>query len=304
MKTCIYCGEPLETGASPCRQCGRTQLPAKRFNGIISISLIGIVILAALLYWSLSQLVWLPLARLIFYGVANILGLDYTMLELPNQSFTNAVWLIGGAVLYLPLITFLVIRFGVKHAVVAALVGPLPFAYMDAWTWAAPDKPGILQFIIVLLVSIAVGVLLHFLYFLVSARWPARAAVIQAWALQPARPRPTGIFGDKITPLPVTVASPIVEEYQEIELDVVPQNPPSQAIIEAPAASAPEPVAELVPVARVNESAPPKLAAGIAVDSVENTEAPTGQGLPVWVLVVGLAVLIIIGILLVSFALK
>jgi len=318
MKTCIYCGEPLEASALRCSQCGRAQLPARRFNGIISISLIGIVILAALLYWSLSQLIWLPLARIIFYGTANLLGLDYTMLELPNQSFNNAVWLIGGAILYLPLITFMVMRFGFKRTLVTALVGPLPFAYLDAWTWAILDpntKPGFLQFIVVLLASVAVGILLHFLYFFVSARWPARATVIQAWGLQPARARTTGVFGDKITPLPITVANPMVEEFQEIKLEVPSQNPPSQAIIEMQsdpaqttdsvrATSASESMAELVPAARVNESVPPKLTAGITTDPEENGEAPTGQGLPVWMLVVGLGVLIIIGILLVSFALK
>ena len=65
-----------------------------------------------------------------------------------------------------------------------------------------------------------------------------------------------------------------------------------------------QPAPELVPVARVKESAPPKLAAGILANSGENNEGPPGQGLPVWVMVVGLAVLIIVGILLVSFALK
>jgi hypothetical protein len=98
----------------------------------------------------------------------------------------------------------------------------------------------------------------------------------------------------EVPPLPETVvALPILVENQ----------PENSSLATAPTVETEVPP-ELVPLPRVKESAPPRLATLPTEDSAENHEAEPTAGPPVWLMVVGLGLLLIVGIVLVSFALK
>lgn len=333
----------------------------KRYNTVLSFSLVGIVVLTALLYWSLSQLIWLPVARGLFYMVADLLGLDYVLFELPNQTFTNAPWLFAGTLLYLPVVTFLVSRFGFKKALVTMLLGPLPFAFMDAWGWAGTTAPTFVQFIPALLISAVVGAALHFLFLFLAARWPARATFIQGWALtaplvKQARPQ-QHVLGElvsptlvvvpqakveapladfqpmvvapepptvKLEPVPTVTVTPVQAPIPVVEpVDVVNAEPvaePPLVVEPTPIGTPPaieeiaekatplqvlesttEPAPELVPVDRVNESAPAKL---VESSPAEPDSPAPARGVPVWVMVAGVVVVVVVGIILIAVAFR
>jgi hypothetical protein len=277
--------------------------------------------------------------------------------------------LFGGAILYLPLVTFLVARFGFKRATVTALLGPLPFAFMDAWGWAGASAPNFLQFIPVLLVTSLLGAGLHFVYLFIAARWPARATFIQSWPLETPQLRESHtrqrVMGELISPVPQQpVATPLAipeptpepqqsanEEtllavaaptpHSEPEPSVAPAATPEiveapetviepEAVAKAEPVTAPEPfikpvsseeipekladlevmeskaeaAPELVPLPRVNESAPPKLVSIPEVDSGKNEAETSAGGPPVWMFVVGLGVVIVVGIVLIVIAFR
>lgn len=312
MTTCIYCGEPIGDGAKRCEVCGHPRPANKRFNVVLSFSLVGVVLLAVVTYVALSQLVWLPIARSLFYTLADLLGLEYSLTELPSQSLLNAPWLFGGAILYLPVVTILATRFGFKRATIAAIIGPLPFALMDAWAWQATEPPNLLHFVAVLLVCAVLGVGVHFLFLFAAARWPARATFIQGWALQPA-PRHGHVVGEVLVAAnPSLPAAPIESAPPALVTAIMPPSTPP-----APEAVLPEKIEvetaveveaeaepELVPAARVNESAPPRLAPLPPSEDAEKVEAAPAPAPPVWLLAVGLGVLIVVGIILIGFAFK
>ena len=294
MKECLYCAEPIPAGAIVCNRCSQPQLPAHRYNAVISMSLLGLAGAAALAYWSLSVLVWLPVARSVFYVAAEGLGIQYTLAELPSQSLLNAPWLMAGAFLYLPVVTGLITRFGFRRAVVSALLAPAPFAFMDAWTWSAAEPPGFLQFIPVLIVAASLIVLLHALFLFLAPRWPARATLIEARSLRPSAkfaPSPAAIAEPKPHPKPISEPPAEIPKPRSHPQPVSNLPPARLAVL--------EPGPELVASAGVKESAPPPF-----VVEADGTERERVGGVPAWLIVAGLAVIITVGVIFIVYALQ
>lgn len=278
MKRCLYCAQPILVGAIVCNHCRQPQLPANRYNAVISMSLVGLAGTAALMYWSLSVLVWLPVARSVFYVVADGLGIQYTLAQLPSQSFLNATWLIVGALLYLPAITGLITRLGFRRAVVSALLAPAPFAFMDAWTWSATEPPGLLQFVPVLIVAAGLTLVLHAFFLYLASRWPARATLFEARSLRPAPDLgPAG-------------AAPAASGAPEVGLS---------ADLSRVRLAVLEPGPELVASAGVKQSAPPPF-----VVEADGAQPERVGGVPAWLIVAGLGVIIIVGVIFILYALQ
>lgn len=262
MTTCRHCGHTISAGQLLCAHCQRPQTPANHYTAIVSLSLIGLAVGVMFAYWALSQLVWLPFTQPLFYLVAESFGLAYTTTNLESHTFFNAPWLVGGALLYIPLITYAALRRGFKQTLVAALFGSLPFAFLDHWAWSAANRPGLTQIIIVFIITTVILTVLHFLFIYLSDRWPPRLTLIQTQAIKPTTRQPD--------PQPVENQEP----------------------------SPPQPEPKPLPRSGVNESTPPKQP--IEIDH----DPPARQGgIPAWIIVVGLGILILIGIVLIFYAL-
>jgi hypothetical protein len=380
MTTCPHCGHTIASNQLLCSHCGRPQLLANHQTVLLALPPIGLAICVTLVYWIVGQLVWLPFTQPIFYQVADGFGLAYLTSNLEGHSFFNGAWLVGGALLYIPLITYGGLRFGLKNIIVAALFGSMPFAFLDNWAWSARPAPGIVQFLIVFVITAILIAVLHFLFIYLSDRWPARFAVIRAQTIkssnfigraplvrtqpEPAAPPSTAspmaatrtpdpepVANRKLespvpqpesiappdsnpepqplveTPEPIPSAEPRPESPPAPEM-VVPTPAPTSTVSEtktvfqsevqsepkivpppappaplsassAPPAPPPSPTPKPVPLSSVNESAPP------AFKVEDEDSSPDRQGgIPAWIIVVGLGVLIVIGIVLIVFALQ
>lgn len=267
MKNCLYCAEPIASDAIICKHCGQAQLAANRLNLVISLPLASVAILVAVAYWLLSEVIWLPLTQLGFYFIIDRTSLQdyvpYWTGEIQRLGFFNASWLLLGAVLYLPLVTIALVRFGVRRTAVAALFAPMPFAVTDIWTWwvrsikvpvgvdpsVLRPRPGILQFLAVLFISGIFITVLHFLVmgidsvlskrkirFSLAATRPIRSITPVAQKPEPASPSPDQA-APPAPPSPLGAASGHVPEpdshLEAVEAVISPPPLPPAAILDS-----------------------------------------------------------------------
>jgi hypothetical protein len=286
MNECQFCRAPLAAGARVCSRCGQAQLTSGRYHLVISLPLIGLALAVGLAYWVLSDLIWLPAARTIFYMLAEWFGIAYRTGELPSQSMVNAPWLLAGALVYVVFIPVVITRYGFRRALMTALLAPAPFALIDSWTWSAAQRPGLVQLAAIALASITLMLLLNAAFLFLAARWPARLALVEVHRLSVSRPaasRPAPALEQPARPArPEPAKRPVLPDREKADIDRTERLP------------------ELVRGSGVKESVPPALKAA----AEEGDVAPPAGTIQPWVIVVGLAILLIIGVILVIVALR
>ncbi|HKZ70967.1 MAG TPA: hypothetical protein VJ020_12860 [Anaerolineales bacterium] len=314
MTQCIHCGRSVAEGGLHCPHCCQTQLPANRLNFLLSLSLIGAALLIAIGYWLLCIAVWLPLSQTGLIIVVNLVGLDGVVPHwtgaIPIPNFFNANWSLFGALVYIPIVTVILMRRGVQRAAALALFGPAPFTLMDLWSawWRAVvappganladilrPLPGVPQFIVVLILSAIIIAAIHFLGTALTGalikRFP-RAAIIHIRQIGPVAPV-AFTPAVQLEPGPAIPVEAVTAPAQAIEPEPasVPKDRPTQT------ESAPSPIRESVPPATraVTEHSKP---------AAETASGENIGGIPAWMIVTGMAVLIIFGIVLIVFALR
>jgi len=325
MKRCVYCSESIAAEAALCPHCRQSQLPANHLNLTLSLSLLGLALLVALTYWALSELIWLPLTQSGFYFAIDRTSLQnyvpYWTGAIERRSFFNANWLLFGALLYIPLVTVMIMRFGPQRSAVAAFFAPLPFATLDTWSWwvrsvripegvnaaeAVRPLPGILQLIGIILITGLAAALVQIAVLSFSRRivkrYP-RAALIQIQTFQP-------ITVPALKPPAPALALPLHPYPEPSETE--PVSPPIALIAEAaPSAEValPEPIEKLSlslsSMPSLESTAPTHTAnTQVSVNPAEGFSAERVNGVPVWLIVAGLALLIVIGFVLIIIALR
>jgi hypothetical protein len=289
---CPHCGHEHGANAISCPNCGQLLLPANQLNLVISLSVVSVALLAALLYWALSELIWLPAAQTGLGVAIDVFGLQsyvpYWTGLIERRSFLNATWLLIGAMLYIPIITIVTMRFGLRRSVVAAIASPAPFAIMDIWSWwmravaipADVDRasallplPGLLQFIAVFAVSAVIVTPFYFLFTTLGRFLPQK--LTQAFLVQPLGSTTMAL------PQPATPALP----PKPLALPVL------------------KPTPEVVSVP-VSQTAVIEESQATEVEVTPEAETAPRNGFPLWIAVAGLIGIIMIGTLLIIFALR
>lgn len=336
---CPHCGHEHAANTITCPNCGRLLLPANQLNLVISLSVISVAILAALLYWVLSELIWLPAAQTGLGFVIDAFSLQnyvpYWTGLIERRGFFSANWLLIGALLYIPVITIVTMRFGLRRSVVAALASPMPFAIMDVWSWwvravaipADVDRvsallplPGLLQFLAVFVVSAVIVTPFYFLFANMGRFLPKK--VTQAFLVQPigsttiALPQPvTPALPPK--PLALPVLEPMAETIPlaEPKMIVVDESPvvkpkPLPTLLPEPPAPVFETTVATAPIVSPEPEKPSSPAEAkpvveaVEVEAASETEMAPKGGFPIWIAVAGLLAIAIIGTLLIIFALQ
>ncbi len=284
MSACPHCGHEHAAHTVTCPNCGRLLLPANQLNLVISLSVVSVAILTALLYWGLSELVWLPAAQTGLGFAIDAFNLQnhvpYWTGLIERRGFFSANWLLLGALFYIPVITIVAMRLGLRRVLVAAIASPAPFAVMDVWSWwvravaipANVDRasvllplPGLLQFLAVFAISAIVATPFYFLFVNIGRFLPKR--VVRGFLIQPvgattalALPRPvTPALPPKPLELPDLSTPPETIEVPQTKTPVVEAVPvtnivpePAAAIVEVPPVVSvqpePEPPAPVVEV--------------------------------------------------------
>jgi hypothetical protein len=337
VSTCPHCGHERAANTLICPNCGQLGLPANQLNLVISLSVVSVAILATLLYWVISELIWLPAAQTGLGFVIDNFGLQnyvpYWTGLIERRGFFNANWLLLGAFLYIPIITIVTMRLGLRRAVVAALASPAPFAIMDTWSWwvravAIPSDvdragallplPGLLQFLAVFAISAVVVTPFYFLFNNIGRFLPKRmasgflvqpvsgaAAIALPQATPPALP-PKPLELPSFTPSPEITPAPKPQAVVVEESPMVPVQPsptpeplvPSVELPVEPSVIVPEPVA--LPFSPTSAPIPDEA----EVEAAPPTEAAPRSGFPIWIAVAGLVGIAILGTLLIIFALR